>query len=181
MDMGDDQEEGPAQHVAQDPALELDLHPTRLSVGPTRVLLNWRLDLANTSGSHIIALRVWSDMVSAHSSVPSEEQLGGPDMEEARLNTIAQLEPGTKANLMGEWQISRNAVRAVENSRDSLILPLARFRLVGAGITPQRRAFVIGSPPAPGEKRLRALQLTGEIQILARLSAREVTQAPVPQ
>ena len=114
-------------------------------------------------------------MVSAHSSVPSSEQLGGPDPEVARLNSIAQLAPGTSASVTGEWQIPRDAVRAVDNSPDRLILPLARFRIIGAGICPLRRAFVIGSPPAPGEERLRALQLSGDLQIHARLSARAVT------
>jgi len=175
MDAGDDHTEEEALVAADAPALAIDLLPTRLSVGPTRVLLNWRLDLTNGGDSHIVALRIWSDMVSAHSAVPSSEQLGGPDPDDAGLHTVAQLAPGDTANVMGEWQMPRNAVRAVDNSPDQLILPLARFRIIGAGIAPTRRAFIIGSPPAPGDERLRALQLSGDLQIHARLSARAVT------
>jgi len=175
MEAGDNHIDEDALDAEVVPALELELLPTRLTLGPTRVLLNWRLDLANTGASHIVAMRIWSDMVSAHSSVPSNEQLGGPDQDDARLHTIAQLAPGTKANLMGEWQFPRDAVRAVDNSPEQLILPLARLRIIGAGIPPLRRAFVIGSPPAPGEEKLRALQLSGDMQIHARLSARAVT------
>ncbi len=159
---------------APDAALTLDLLPTRLSIGPSRVLLNWRLNLTNSGATHIVALRVWSDLVSAHSSVPSAEQLGGPDIKDARLQQIAWLKPGEQHSVIGEWQMPRDAVRPVDNSTDQLILPLARLRLVGAGIAPFRQAFVIGQPPAPGEERLRALHLDGNMQIHSRLSARAV-------
>lgn len=155
-------------------ALTLELFPTRLSIGPTRVLLNWRLDLTNTGESYIVALRMWSDMVSAHSSVPSAEQLGGPDMDHARLHQIALLEPGAHESIVGEWQIPRDAVRPVDNSPDKLILPLARLRCIGAGLAPLRQAFVIGQPPLQGEERLRALQLSGDMQFHSKLSARAV-------
>ena len=169
----DDQADEATQQATS--ALSLSLKPTRLSIGPTRVLLNWRLDLTNNGTQHIIALRMWSDMVSAHSSVPSSKQLGGPDPHEARLHKFAQLAPGEEASVMGEWQMPREAVRPVDNSPDQLILPLARLRFVGAGLPPQRHAFVIGNPPAPGEERLRTLQLSGDLQIHSRLAARAVS------
>jgi|GEM_PF-2993717 len=157
------------------PGLMLELSPTRLSIGPTRMLLNWRLDVTNGGASHIIALRIWSDMVSAHSSVPSREQLGGPDMADARLHKVAQMTPGAQDSIAGEWQMPRNAVKLVDNSPDQLILPLARLRCIGAGIAPTKKAFVIGLPPAPGEEILRAIQLNGDMQIHSRVSAKAVT------
>jgi hypothetical protein len=177
MDMLDEQQ---AEQAAQDRppgagALGLTLFPTRLSIGPTRVVLNWRLELANTGSGHIVSLRVFSDMVSAHSSLPAQEQLGGPDMEDARLHRLAMLAPGTTQSLAGEWQMPRDAVLPVDNAPDALILPLARFRLIGAGIVPMRKAFVIGNPPAPGEEKLRALHLGGSLQVHIRLAARAVS------
>ncbi|QZH75427.1 MAG: hypothetical protein JY451_02065 [Erythrobacter sp.] len=160
---------------ARTDALSLTLFPTRLSIGPTRVLLNWRLELSNNAQDHIVSLRIWSDMVSAHGSIPTEEQLGGPNLDEARLHRIAMLAPFATESIAGEWQMPRDAVRPVDNAPESLILPLARFRLIGAGIAPLRRAFVIGNPPAPGEEKLRPLHLDGSLQVHIRLAARAVT------
>lgn len=163
-----------AEPATRADTLSLALFPTRLSIGPTRVQLNWRLELGNIGETHIVALSIWSDMVSAHSSVPSEEQLGGPDMEDARLHKLNLIAPGASAEIAGEWQMPRDAVKPVDNAPDSLILPLARLRLVGAGIVPMRRAFVIGHPPAAGEEKLRALHLGGNLQVHMKLAAREV-------
>lgn len=162
------------ESVASTGGLSLALFPTRLSIGPTRVLLNWRFELTNSGSSHIVALRVWSDMVSAHGSIPTEEQLGGPDLDEARMHRIAMLAPDATEAIAGEWQISRDALRPVGNAPERLILPLARFRLIGAGIMPLRKAFVIGNPPPPGEEKLRPLLLDGSFQMHIRLAARAV-------
>ncbi|KLI64197.1 hypothetical protein [Aurantiacibacter marinus] len=176
MDEQDQQPEDAVNAVdaSHEHALALELFPIRVSIGPTRVLLNWRLNLTNGGASHIVALRVWSDMVSAHSSLASAEQLGGPDMADARLHKISQLDPGARESVVGEWQLPRHAIMPVGNSPDQMILPLARLRCIGAGIAPIRQAFVIGQPPAAGEERLRALQLSGDMQIHTRLSARAV-------
>lgn len=163
------------ESAISDGTLSLALVPTRLSIGPTRVMLNWRLELANVGSSHIVSLRVWSDMVSAHGSIPSEEQLGGPDLEDARQHRIAVLAPAATQTIAGEWEMPRDALRPVDNAPERLILPLARFRLIGAGITPFRKAFVIGNPPAPGEEKLRPLQLDGNFQMHTRLAARAVS------
>lgn len=172
----DQPEDVPGGHeIRTATALVLELLPIRLSVGPSRALLSWRLNLTNSGDRHIIALRIWSDLVSAHSSIPSAEQLGGPDMNDARLHEIARLDPGAHESITGEWQLPRDAVRPVDNSRDQLILPLARLRCIGAGIAPLRQAFVIGQPPVAGEERLRALQLSGDMQIQSRLSAKAVS------
>lgn len=177
MDDWDVQAGGTDEATENEPvaALMLELFPTRLSIGPTRVLLNWRLDLTNNGAAHIVALRVWSDMVSAHSSIPSAEQLGSPDMDHAKLHQIAQLDPGAHQSIVGEWQIPRDAVRPVDNSPDKLILPLARLRCIGAGIAPLRQAFVIGQPPFAAEEKLRALLLSSDMQFHSNLSARAVS------
>lgn len=155
-------------------ALSLALAPARISIGQSKVSLNWRLTMTNTGDAHVVSLRIWSDLVSAHSSIPSDEQLGGPDMAHAQPQAIPLLAPGEKESLAGEWHLMRDEVRPVDNAPDRLILPLARFRLVGAGMLPFRMAFIIGNPPKPNDNRLRALQLDGGLKIHSRLAARAI-------
>lgn len=170
----DDEVETDAQSDAPR-SLALVLSPTRLSIGPTRALLNWRLDLTNGGDAHLVALRIWSDMDTAHASVPDARQLGGPDMDRARLLTLAMLAPGESASVIGEWQLDRTAMKPVGTPAKPMIVPLARFRILGAGLAPQKRIFVIGSPPANDSERVGALGLEANLQIHSRLAAREIS------
>lgn len=154
-------------------ALTLELMPTRLSVGPTRVLLNWRLEIGNEGDGHIVALRLRSDMVCAHSSVPSVEQLGAPDPE-ARLHTVKQLAPGQSENILGEWQLPREDVKTIESETDTILVLLGRVQCVGAGIPPTRHAFVIGQPAPATEAKLRGIALSADMQIHSKLAAKAI-------
>ena len=138
-------------------ALELDAH--RLSVGPTEVRLQWRLDLRNDSADHILALRVWSDMTTARRYV-EDGQLSFRFAEDGfQLDRIAKLAPGETASASGEWRMPVGSFPPEPGTQTVLIRPAARFRIIGAGLPPARAAFLIGQPTADAAGRMKPIRL----------------------
>lgn len=140
-------------------ALALTLQPTQLSIGMVSAILAWNMVIRNTGETHLVALRLWSDMIAAHGSVSEEEQLGGPASAHAQLVPIARIDPGQQAVLTGEWQLPLDEIIPIAQDDMLMMLPLGRVRIVGAGIAPRRHAFLVGMPPVPGGDRLRPVRL----------------------
>lgn len=162
------------QEDAPNAGLELDLAPLRLSIGLTKVIINWQLDLRNSGDTPLLALRIWSDLVSAHGSVANSEQLRGPDIDNARLQQLRMIGPGEEERLTGEWHLPLTEVKPVQGTTTAvLLLPLARIRIVCAGLAPQRAAFLIAEPPQ-GSDRLRPLRLDAGPRMVTALAARQV-------
>lgn len=155
--------------------IALALHPVRLSTSPTRIILNWRLNVTNTGDSHVVGLRIWSDMTSLRkqgSEKPDADlQESGPVMDRARLHKVPILAPGAEVCASGEWQMPRDHMDENDPETTPFMLPMARFRLVGAGIPPTRLAFVIGVPAQGGEDEPQPLLLDDRMQVFPELTA----------
>ena len=154
--------------------LSLVFSPTRLVISPSRAVLNWRMRLANNGDAHIVALRIWSELASAHRSEPGRDQLRGPDMQTARLHTADIVAPGDGVDLSGEWQIERGAMRAIGTPAEPLLLPLVRLRMIGAGMLPDIRTLAVGMHPAGEGDRVRPIPLKGDMQVHSRLAAQPI-------
>lgn len=132
--------------------VELTLDPQRLSFSLMKARLSYRLTLRNTGEMPIISLRVHSDLISAHASQGDDEHLLGPDMAEAKLQKIAQLDPDESVELKGEVDLLVAEVKVINHGDKMLLLPLIRFRLIGAGTPPLICAYVLGQPSPEGER-----------------------------
>ncbi|MBH5323254.1 hypothetical protein [Aurantiacibacter sediminis] len=159
-------------------SLSLRLVPQRLTLSATKLVLNWRLHLRNDGDVHIVGLRIWSDMTTARRSKLSAEEAGRPDMRRAHLRRSAMIAPGGEDECLGEWQMPRDdahlvkygSVRDVSKPR---VLPLGRFRLVGAGIEPLYVAFAIGTAEADATMP-EPLLFDDRMQIFANLVASQL-------
>ena len=153
--------------------LDLAFEPLRLSIGPGNARMNWRLTLTNAGEAHIVGLRVWSDLVSTRTAAPDREDLSGPDPMQARLHQIRMLAPGEEAALSGEWQLPRDKFVPFLGLTQK-ILPLVRFRMVGAGILPTKKAYLVGKQATQDDAMPEALACDGALQVHSSLIAAPV-------
>ncbi|MDE1466923.1 hypothetical protein [Aurantiacibacter sp. D1-12] len=160
--------------------LELKLTPTRLTLSAKTVIINWRLELRNASETHIVALRIWSDMTSAACAAIHHDEAGKPDMDRAKLHREDFLAPGVHAEYSGEWQMPREEAIPVKqgpvrNFSEPRVLPVARIRLIGAGIEPTFVNFAVGSPGEEEGALPRPLLFDDQMQIFSELAAVQLT------
>ncbi|RJY08978.1 hypothetical protein [Aurantiacibacter aquimixticola] len=164
-----------SETFAEEPAaLELEFAPARLSLGPARILLNWRLAVRNVGERPIVAMRVWSDMVLEDAPRPIAP---GPTSANAKLHKLYISAPGEEHPISSEWNIPRDGWPVEEASEPRFVL--ARFRIIAAGIIPIRRDFRIGGQPADGEGNLEPLAIAGRISIHPELAAIVLEHAAV--
>lgn len=134
------------------PVIALELSPQKLSFTLIRASISYRLTLRNIGEMPIIGLRIHSDLITAHASKPDDEQLSGPDMSQAETQKIARLDPEQSAILSGNQALILADAQIIHYGTRKMLLPLMRFRLIGAGTPPLIRAFVIGHSAPDGEK-----------------------------
>lgn len=153
--------------------LELELDPKQLSFTLMKAHVAYRLILRNVGEASIISLRVHADLISAHASNDDDEQLRGPDMAHTQLQKIARIDPGETAEISGNIELAFAQVQLIHHGEKQLLLPLARFRLIGAGITPLIRAFVLGQP-SPEDGRIRPFRLDSGTRLYDEIVANAV-------
>lgn len=158
MDVSDQVSAEANENTPPPSVIELELNPLRLSFSLMRATLSYRLTLRNIGKMPVVSLRVHSDLISAHASRPEDEQLLGPDMGQAHTQKIAQLGPEQSIELKGDRSLLLAEVEVIHHGSKKMILPLIRFRLIGAGTPPLIRAFVVGQP-APDGGKLRPFRL----------------------
>lgn len=153
--------------------VKLTLEPLRLSFSLMKAKLSYRVTLRNLGEMPIVSLRLHSDLISAHASQGDEDHLLGPDMAEAKLQKIAQLNPDESIELKCDVDMLLADVMVINHGDKKLFLPLTRFRLIGAGTPPLIRAFVLGQPSPEGE-RVRPFLLDGGPAALTEIVAQAV-------
>ena len=157
--------------------LDMELHPLRMTIGSLEATLSWRLLLRNAGQTHLVALRIASDLACAMALQVNGDQLSGPEMSLARTQRAKRIDPGAEMEIAGENAIPLSGLKPIVKNGRHMILPIMRLRIVGAGIAPLRRAFLVGKPPALHDERLRPVQLEKDGRVLTELSARLVAPA----
>lgn len=169
-----EREEAVAEQYPGADALDLTLRPERLTVGLAELTVSWMLDLRNVGDTHLVALRIWSDMTGVQGGMQARKQLEGAQGKRASLHRIGSLFPGAKGRIKGEWRFPLADIPPVEGARAIVVLPMVRFRFVGAGFAPFRTAFLIGLPPEPGSGRLKPVRLDEGTKTLSRVVAKRL-------
>ena len=164
-----------AEGLSRSP-LALRLNPTRLTLSATKIIVNWRLSVRNASDAHIVSLRIWSDMTAAKRTAMRSEEAGRPDMDRAKLHKAELLPPDEETHSSGEWHMPRDEAQPVkrgpvQNFAEPRVLPVARFRLIGAGIPPTYLNFAIGNLNENDGSLPEPLLFDDRIQIFPDLSA----------
>lgn len=152
--------------------LELTVEPHKLSIGLVNATLSFRLTLANRGKAPMVALRIASDMLSAHASRPGADHLRGPDMDRAVLQKVPRLDPGHRVSLSAELVLPLGEVQPVTHGAGYAILPLVRLRVVGAGTPPVICTALLGQPPDQENGRLKLFPLKSGPRVYTEISAR---------
>lgn len=172
-EMPEDAVEEAVEIIASE-AVEIELVPTRLTLSPTKLILNWRLEITNTGTKQILFPRLWSDLACASRPIPTCQDTGRPDMDRARLHKWASLASGEQHDAAGEWQISRDDALPIDGRIQPWVIPVARFRLIGAGVEPTFMNFAIGAPGTEDGDFPEALHFDDAMQIFPDLVAKQL-------
>ena len=143
-----------APSPSRDP-LQLVLEPLRLSLTLMNASLAYRLEVANHGLSTLENLRIEADMISAHASLPREQQLAGPGHGAPAQHVIERLEPGESRIVEGEFRLPFPQIVPIRQGTATLLLPLARFRAQAPGTRPVVRTFAVGQPGNAGMQPFR--------------------------
>jgi hypothetical protein len=112
--------------------------------------LSYRLEVGNRGTAPLSDLLIEADMISAHASLPREQQLAGPGQGTASQHRLGRLEPGETRIVQGEFRLPFGQIVPIRQGSASLLLPLARFRAVAEGAQPVVRTFAVGQPGSSG-------------------------------
>lgn len=160
------------------PALAFDLEATRMSATLVNATLAYRLVITNTGAAPLAGIEIGGDMISAHASRPSREQLDNDGVALPPLHGIAGLAPGEAVVLGGELRLPLNAILSIRRGDAHLFVPLARFSAqaydaVGQQIT-LHRAFLVGQSGSKSADKLQPFRLDLGPRLYSELGQRAV-------
>jgi hypothetical protein len=148
-----------AETPAQPHPLHITIELKKLTLTLMNATLGYRLTLTNAGADPLEEIAVAADLIGAHRSLPREAQLAGPDTELPLRHTLTGLAPGETGEVAGELRLPLNQVRAIAQGSARLFVPLARFRIGGAGAEPRCFTLVAGEPSSSGNGSVQPVRL----------------------
>lgn len=154
----------PAPAPAPRPTSDLvvTLEARRMSASLMAATLSYRLTLTNRGAQPLAALAIEGDMISAHASIPPEQQIaqGGQRLE--LRHELVELAPGETAEFTGDFRLPLTAITPIRAGEAAFFVPLARFRVEagkpGGAVEVVIQTYVIGElgvDPAAGLRPFR--------------------------
>jgi hypothetical protein len=141
--------------------------------------LSYRLVVTNRSAQPMSALAVEGDMVSAHSSLPPEQQIASDTHRLELRHALVELAPGESAEFIGDFRLPLTAVTPIRAGQAAYFVPLARLRVEAS--TPTGRplvsvqTFVVGELPEIPGAALRPFRLDLGPRTYSRIGQRAVS------
>jgi len=166
----------PAPPPASGDPLDLTLEPLRFSVTLVNAALQYRLTIANRSDRPLGPIHIAADMIAAHASLPEAAQLGQDGSGLELRHELAELAPGTMAEFRGDLRLPLASVTPIRAGAATLIVPLVRLRVEGAGLS-RTTALVVGEPPVAPGGPLRPFRLDQGPRIFGAVSQRALATA----
>ncbi len=125
--------------------------------------LSYRLTITNRSTQPLSALAIEGDMISAHASIPPDQQMasGGNRME--LRHALVELAAGASAQFTGDFRLPLGAVTPIRAGNAAYFVPLARLRVEAStpagGPMISVQTFVVGELPDNPGSALRPFRL----------------------
>lgn len=154
------------------------LETQRLTASLMAATLSYRLRLTNRSEQVLTTLAVEGDLVSAHASLPPEQQIASLTQRLELRHAAVDLAPGAATEFSGELRLALSAITPIRAGDGAYFVPLVRLRVeaspaVGkAKVTAQ--TFVIGELAETAGAPLRPFRLDQGPRTYARLGQRVV-------
>lgn len=157
--------------------LALALDTTRMSATLVNATLAYRLSVTNTGSAAIEDVTIGGDMISAHASLPVEQQLGLSGEVLPVLHRVARIEPGQSIALGGDIRLPLTAILPIRSGNAALFVPLARIEVRGQcdGQTVETRtAYLVGQQPDTPSTRLQPFRLDLGPRVYAQIGQRPI-------
>ena len=142
--------------------LRVALEPRQLRLSLVNATLSYRLLLTNSGEVPLTDIAISGDMISAHSSLPPEQQIAAPDEPLEPIQTIERLAPGESRTVSGQFQLPLPMIRPIRRGEIALFVPLARLSIVARGENgsqPTVMTSVVGQIPPRGAQGLQPFRL----------------------
>ena len=155
--------------------LRIALEPRQLRLSLVNATLSYRLMLTNSGDVPLTDIAIRGDMISAHSSLPREQQIAGPDQPLEPIQTIDRLAPGESCTVRGEFRLPLPMIRPIRRGDMALFVPLARLSIAARsenGDRPTVITSVVGQIPQRGANGLQPFRLDLGPRTYSELSQR---------
>lgn len=140
--------------------------------------LSYVVTLTNTGTEPLSALAVEGDMVSAHASLPPEQQIAGDDQRLELRHALVALAPGESAEFAGDFRLPLTAVTPIRAGEAAYFVPLARLRVEASTAAGQSlvqvQTYVVGEMPEAQGAALRPFRLDLGPRTYSRIGQRAV-------
>ena len=170
----------PAAETAAVPAqgLTIALEARRMSASLMATTLSYTLRLTNNGEAPLSALAIEGDMISAHASLPPEQQIASDSHRLELRHAAVELAPGQSAEFTGDFRLPLSAVTPIRSGEAAYFVPLARFRVEagvpGGGSQVLVQTFVVGEMPNNPGAGLRPFRLDLGPRVYSRIGQRAV-------
>lgn len=165
----------PASHL---PDLSLALDARRMSASLMATTLNYRLVVTNNGTEALSGLAIEGDMISAHASLPPEQQVAQAGRRLEHRHAAISLAPGESAEFNGDFRLPLPAITPIRSGEATYFVPLTRFRVEAANSrgTPVvlAQTFVVGELPESDSAALRPFRLDLGPRVFGRVGQRLV-------
>lgn len=164
--------------AAPPPMLEIVLEAKRLNASLMATTLSYVVRITNNAAVPLSALAIEGDMISAHASLPPEQQIASAAQRLELRHAHVALAPGESAEFTGDIRLPLAAITPIRAGDAAYFVPLARFRVEAAatGDIPLTAAqtFVIGELPDQPGAALRPFRLDLGPRTYSRIGQRAV-------
>jgi hypothetical protein len=118
----------PLAPAADEGPLRIAIEVRQLNISLTAATLAYCVTLTNTARTTLRDVIVSGDMISAHSSIPEEDQIASIEGTLEERHRIERIPAGETAELTGEFRLPFTSIRAIRQGGAALFVPLARLR-----------------------------------------------------
>lgn len=165
--------------AANPQGLTIALEPRRMSASLMATTLSYRLMVTNHGSQPLSALAVEGDMVSAHASLPPDQQMANDGQRLELRHALVALAPGESAEFTGDFRLPLAAVTPIRSGDAAYFVPLARLRVEAATPNGQplicAQTFVVGEQPETPGGALRPFRLDLGPRTYSRIGQRAVS------
>ncbi len=158
--------------------IEVTLEARRMSASLMATTLAYKVVVTNRGAQVLSGLAVEGDMISAHSSLPAEQQIAGDTQTLEPRHALVELAPGESATFVGDFRLPLTSVTPIRAGQAAYFVPLARLRVKAS--TPAGsplvsvQTFVVGELPEQPGAALRPFRLDLGPRTYSRIGQRAV-------
>jgi hypothetical protein len=155
-------------------SLEVRFEARHLSRAMVNASLAYRLTLTNHATAAQGPLRIAGDVISAHGSLSSQDQLTPPSEGLTAIHQVPALAPGETLTLSGELRMPLASILPIHSGGARVFVPLARFRFEAEGGATETHVFVVGQASDRPGGALRPFPLDRGPGVVRELGQREL-------